>query len=676
MPEGNPKDALLVGLATLGITEVVLVDNRLEPRVDPAGWIEFVRGLRSTDPGGFRRLSSILDGLGHGSPDETPDVETYEELISSMVDPTGPGWETLRRAKQRYGERELIILEEFLGAINLQVSPYARAAEVPTDRQLYFVDYRMNEDPRTPGEDAKQLLRRIVDSAEDSGNPPGVILMSRIRPGERVDWLSVAKESGYLRFNFRFVDKVDLVRSADVLRYHLLDLVQGVPLGRAYFRHVGQVREALKSVAEEVTHKVMGLTPGDFGIFSQQVLQDPTGHKAVNHLTYLLSNLIDVALRNNPGVAASLEAFRGTLTSHPPMALEAESDSLHQIHAELLYDRSPGALGAPLGFGDIYWSPERDSTVLYLVITPECDLEPRKDGGPKVSSILLVTGRISPSYPGPSGDSVVTPLFIDEGGRCCWVRWNLQEPVVVDASLLVSARAAASGEPLTQEPELVAPAGADPVVIMAAPDAIAGRILSAETRTAPATADVADSLVEFAHAGSLAVPSHHTLVGPAADAGTGPISIMVSSPQVDVRPVYSKWGRLLRDHAERVQQRYATDLLEVGTEELLDATHVHRVPVLDKPDATSAATQVSLIECRMGKEVYLALGGDCCDLLVALPDAPSSDEVFSLRHLSPAAEFKKRCERNRLVLKDVGNVYYLIRTKGGVARNWEPKLGH
>jgi hypothetical protein len=530
----------------------------------------------------------------------------------------------------------------------------------------------MHEDPTTPGEDAKNLLRRIVGETQRTENPPGVILMSRSRPGEPVDWISVAEESGYLRFNFRFVDKQDLTRSADSFRYFLLDLVRGVPLGRAYYRHVVQIRAALNSVAERVSKKVMGLSPGDFGLFAGQVLQDPTGYKAVNHLMYLFSNLIDATLRNDPGVVESLEAFRGTLSSHPPTALASESDSLHKIHSELLYDRSSAVLNAPIGFGDIYWRPKLDRSTLYLVITPECDLEPRKDGGPKVSSIVLLTGRIETSNPNRGDDRVVTPLLIDED-RCCWVVWRLQEPVVIDAGLLVRRpeKEFRPGAPIVSEP---AESGAAETELTATiPESVDAGDSWHHTVVVTATFD--DSLPSVVVA--VAQPADESQsIDTQTDAASGEAPRwVVAAPHLEERVAYIKWGRLHRDHAEGIQQRYATDLLEVGTEDLLEATNVREMIVLAGPNETSAAARVSLIEYRMGKEVFHALGEDGSVLLEALPYVISSDMLLEMRRLTPKTAFKKFCEKSHLWHSEIQGSNYLVYAKGGLPKNWEPKIG-
>jgi|GEM_PF-6903364 len=575
----NLNDLLTEQLRQLDLTRAVAVDNRLETSVSPANWIQFLEQVQREHEEHYRRIVETLDAAGHSEIQATPTLELIAQLRQSLppeaLQAIGA---LLDGVMAKYGELELMRLEEYLAGVGVRMEPYTSIEGVPLDATLYFIDYRINEDAAAAGDEATQLLRRIVRKVQETKKPPAVFLLSRNIPATSDEWQQVAEQSGFFRFNFRYRDKPELVQSPEHFQFFLLDSLWCMTLGIAYFTHLQSMKESVKRVADQVTERILGLTPADFGMFAQQVLQDPSGFKATNHLFYLFTNLLRVALTNDEAVQQSVSSFRQTLTTHLPRAsVESESHALHRIHAELLYDRSRWVLDSPLSFGDILWAPAESTSVFFLVLTPECDLDPHGRGRPKASQIITLRGQVRDA-PSEGDNIVVTPLVPTAEGQYRWMLWDLRHPVVLEYEQLQVAQ-----------------------------------------------------------------------------------------------PRHVKWGRLHQEHGEKIQQRFATDLLAVGTEDIVQSSKRHTVQVWGGRRQDQLLGTMTLFEMRLENETYFAFGPECYFLFRQPRPVMPATTVYELQRYTAEADFRQQCGQSKLYLKLIGQSYHLVnRFAGDPGDAWSP----
>src|SRR5258706_9976805 len=174
------------------------------------------------------------------------------------------------------------------------------------------------------------------------------------------------------------------------------DLLDSLPLGRDYFSRVRSLRQAAQATVAKVAADTCGLVPADFQIFANAIGGSGDEQRATmaDHLISLFTGLLAAELRSDSETQDSLRNFFDMLMAKPGMAPgDVGSHTLHRLHARLLYDCSEWVTSTSMGVGDIYRC-RGDERSYYIVITPECDLEPRyEDGvciGPKVAFVVLL----------------------------------------------------------------------------------------------------------------------------------------------------------------------------------------------------------------------------------------------------------------------------------------------
>ncbi len=302
----------------------------------------------------------------------------------------------------------------------LRIETFRATAGVPTNAPLYFIDYSLDETPEKSGEGASGLLQKIVEAVTASGKPPAVFLMSRNRP-ERTRWQSVADNGGFLRFCFRYVDKPDLSSSPQHCWFQVDELLESLPLGRAYFSQVNKFNAALAKAAAQARKDLFQLTPADFREFAARKLKDKDGSQSARHLRHLFVRLLEAELESNPDVDEALQGF-GLILSRTQLRMRSDVDEgmLYRLQSKILYDRSATVLKSPIMFGDVFWQRYEGRYRYFLCITPECDLEVRSNGRPKAESLLLVEG-IAVDTPLEHGYLDHTPLVLmDESNKTRW----------------------------------------------------------------------------------------------------------------------------------------------------------------------------------------------------------------------------------------------------------------
>jgi hypothetical protein len=188
-----------------------------------------------------------------------------------------------------------------------------------------------------------------------------------------------------------------------------------------------------------VTNDLLRLTPADFCTFASQRLGG-AGRDSIRHLHFLFNGLLESSLNASSAVQESFEAFSNTLAESNISAMTSEGLALHELHAKILYDHTSYTLQRPLTFGDILIQNEEASGLLFLVLTPECDLELRQDGRPNAERILLLEGKRTALRQRSVDYLEYSPLLGESEGRPVhWIEWNLRRPTAIECDTLFKA---------------------------------------------------------------------------------------------------------------------------------------------------------------------------------------------------------------------------------------------
>jgi hypothetical protein len=277
---------------------------------------------------------------------------------------------------------------------------------------------------------------------------------------------------------------------------------------------------------------------------------------------------------------------------------DKDTHKLHELHTRLLYDRSKWVQTGPVVFGDMYRKPS-EPDVYYLVITPECDLDPRNKSGvwlPKADQILLIRGTPTNQPTDKHPENYVGMPFVSEK-EARWIRWRLRQALFVPSHELV--------------PKVPAPAEPDP---------------------------------------------------------NG----------------YFKWGRLRHVEAENVQQEYASDLVEVGLDDIsgLTQTRVIEFWHVQSGQPERRLDDIIIVEStnlKDDKSPYWAFGEGC--ELVLCPDTPGAiffpfADLVKLRSPTARKDFLDECKKKNLqYIETDGEPPRFVRSKSsfkGGKDGWQP----
>jgi hypothetical protein len=558
-------------LDDLQIHTVVLVDDEFAPSLPQDRWTELVDVARTHNPNLLSEIDRIVAEKGTGDVEDYPSAKALFSILRAVATSSCQQAKDLLAAPNV--QDSLVKLETYLLELKREVKKYWKIDDAPRNEKLYFLDFRMQQDPDTQGLDASLLLKRIIAELTDQGDPPAAVLMSRVRDDRpTVDDLEdiTRNGGGFVRSNFRYLDKTETLPSRSRFLFLMNDLLDSLPLGRDYFSRVRSLRQSAQATVAKIAADTCGLLPADLQIFANAIGGSGEERRTTmaNHLISLFTGLLVAELRNDSETYDSLGNFFDMLMAKPGMAPgDVGSHTLHRLHARLLYDCSNWVKSSPIGFGDIYRC-RGDGDSYYIVITPECDLEPRyKDGvcsGPKAPFIVLLRGELRDERP-PDRErdtEVVTPLIVDPDTESVrWVYWQLREPRIVPSK-------------------------------------------------------------RFVREGKR----------------------------------FSKWGRLRVQEAEKIQMRYATDLLAVGTDDLSDRAE-KREAVLWQLDAGKPAEQLALkkfnvmeiVNPKKREEVYWALAADCEHVLCADKDpiVPAST-IADLRSYQLKSEFINKLRQYKI----------------------------
>ncbi|CAN5458880.1 hypothetical protein BH11PLA2_BH11PLA2_29110 [soil metagenome] len=583
------------------LTEAILVDDQLEVDLTHPQWIQAVGQLKAEDRDAYTKLYRYIGEEGTGNVEEWPAEEIRPKALEIVNESKSTS--AIATLKQvRFKEAALEKLVVLLKKVGIDAVCKSRVTDddPPRTGKLYFLDYRMQGNDQTAGLDAAKLLRDLVK--REDVTPPSAILMSRGENNHptQPEWEQVAKDAGYFRFNFRYLDKGKMETGEMAFLFFLHELLESYPIGKKYYAQLQELRKAAKSAADAALKEIRQLSPAEFSIYAGKYLGDGTGRKASRHVLNLFLGLLDAEVKNNGDLEAGFRTFADMLMKTPMMATkDKDTHKLHDLHTRLLYDRSEWVLTGPIVFGDMYQKPNEPDTY-YLVITPECDLDPRDVDGvwiPKTPQILLIRGRLTTQPTDKHPESYVGMPFVSEK-ETRYIRWQLRDAHFVSSETLV-AKAATPPDP------------------------------------------------------------------------NG----------------YVKWGRLRNVEAEHVQQEYASDLVEVGLDDISGLTQARVIEYWQIAGSKEERKPVDLVivetaNLKDEKKPYFWAFGEGCELILC-PDSPGQvfftfAEFVKLRTPTPRRDFIDECKKKNLQLIDTEGeplrfVWSKTSFKGGKG-GWKPKV--
>ena len=609
-------------LGQLGINEAILVDDNLVRSLDQGRWDQIIESLGNDAADCLDSVRRVVRLRGTGNIEAVPDEEIQPEIFEIV---RGSGTDLAKSLLDALPFREgaLDRLHKHLEALGLTVHCYSQitAAEPKRDGKLYFLDYRMDPEDKNPGRHASDLLTQLLHSAGESEEIPAAVLMHRETgpPLTRPEWEEVARGAGYYRFNFRYLNKSTLDRGRNGFVFFLKELAEAIPIGREYLQQLRALKTTAKEATQRTLGKIMLLTPAEFGIFAQKYLEDDIGRKATKHVLELFLGLLDVEIRKDAALEKSFRDFASSLREKPKLASsDSESRVFHDLHTELLYDRSDWVLRGPHDFGDIYHKPPYKENY-YLLMTPECDLEPRfipasKAWTPKATDMLLLLGKVSSQRPsGKEEDTIPMPFASEKGKDQQWIYWQVRRPLIIPFAELPS----------------------------------------------PKKDDGKDSK-------------------PTTDSGVWPAEFYFYAG----RHKWHRWGRLRHNEAEHIQQRFVSDLASVGLENVSGKSMLQSASVYDmrrqKGKKFVANIELAVIpNPEKPNQPYFAFVEGCEEKLCTDDTSVAIfkwETLFELRHYLPKDRFREKCAPHNVYLTEPDtDRYYIVRSDDEkIAVTWKP----
>ncbi|QDT42548.1 hypothetical protein Pan241w_26330 [Gimesia alba] len=572
-------DRLKSQLQTLNINSVVIVDNQLVKSLRHDVWLKILAKLREEDEGTLEQIQSLVEDQGITPLESQQPDAIHNEILELISQSESPHVVELIEDLP-FGESELDSLVKYINELGLQAKKFYSIDNVPLTESLYFVDYSINETEEMSGQKASLLLERIVEKvSKDKLPPPAIILMSRNQPPKST-WEKVAENGGFLRFCFRYVDKPILAKSIELHSHYLEEVLECLPIGRAYFAQVGAFQESITSAAKSVMKELFQLSPADFRHFAIRRLHDKDSTQSARHLRYLFVRLLESELENSAAVESSLKEYARVLSDKNLRVHGDLSDSmLHQLQAKILYERSELVKTSPITFGDVFEEIQEVETKYYLCITPECDLEIRNEGKAKAEFLLLLEG-IPVSKKAEYDYLEYTPLLITNNSiGTQWLEWNFRRPKVV---------------PYEE------------------------------------AAEEKNNL--------------------------------------------KRWGRMRHEFAERVQQRFASDLLEVGTEETVSGIEVFPTALMGGKNGLDNKGEIKIIRYHVNDQELYAITEEIDDLFDDNPKRSfiPINNLKEFRVLQPKDAFCTLCREHKLFIIQKSDQMAMVWRGGGSLNDWQP----
>lgn len=366
------------------------------------------------------------------------DTPVPPEMVEDLIQHIAATKVHPRQIVQAYKNQQSTLkkLSEFVRQIGFETTLVHTRPKIADLGQvdLFLIDYQLWTE-EAPGETAVDLIREVMNHAEDlQQTPPMVVLMSKSISAEDVDkWDGIARQSGYFRINYDFLNKADFERDPRCLVLQLTYLLHHKPIAECYYSQIRSLLSETQQIAKDVSQNLFQVTPAEAEVFRHRIEQEGTTLSEV--FTRLFGEYVSKHLKTANGVRERMESLQKAIKEAGAFAPPAtHRHALHKLYADLLFTDCSKDKTNPPGFGDIY-TDGKDA--YYLVLTQECDLMPRGEKGPKVDRVLTIEGRImKEDVSSAEASSIVSKPILRDGDDLRWFWWDARKPHVIPYATL------------------------------------------------------------------------------------------------------------------------------------------------------------------------------------------------------------------------------------------------
>jgi hypothetical protein len=444
---------ILDAFNTNGIERILLIDDAFDPptlSADALGpLVDFLESPAGQAAGGEAGLTAdqmqaALDAALNGAADDDAVVGARAALFrmfassaDAKFDPDG----AFARAKGvTLGVlAPLIALLRKCDTADLRFAGLNDALEVfrAFEPHVVFLDYFLAPDipvtgaasPSAKGKAKKasiDLLVRMLRLPEIK--TPAVILMSSREMKDQADDFrrSVDKdaESQVMALRFRFLQKNWVTQDGTVLKIAndaadaLLDTTQGFEFGSVLQQALVKWRTGAREAMNAFLDEIGGLEPKDFAyLFRFRLLTE--GQRMSDYLEWMFGESLKAMVDET--VEWADDSFEklddGKLSGSIEGAFEGPSTRIARIFDRIRVNHHKVRAVTRYQLGDVYILA--GGTEARVVITPDCDLVPRK-GGPNAQTVLTMGGKLQ-SF---DKENTSADQFVFPGDKPYSVKWN------------------------------------------------------------------------------------------------------------------------------------------------------------------------------------------------------------------------------------------------------------
>lgn len=326
------------------------------------------------------------------------------------------------------GLHPLAYLSMFLEELDVDVT-YSDGQPDEKDLEkakLIFLDYQIP--PGVDGQVAINVLKSCMKLAEPclGGVPPFIVLMSKALTKEDVaKWEGVSNKSGYFRFNYTFLEKAVIADNHVAFIVRVFDLLGRFSLSTAYYKQIKKVIERSCVASKKSAHKLFGISPTDIEVFRPVLKKD--GAPLSKVLLSLYGSLLLREILSDDDTQATFASLdESVLKCDPRCCSGPMGNRLDRMLSEVLNDEKSVEKNS-INFGDVF-AFTADEDLFEMVISQECDLQPRSDGGIKIEKVLMVIGKKTITRESTSaGNIVYLPYWPKGKHKTIWIAWDTNQ---------------------------------------------------------------------------------------------------------------------------------------------------------------------------------------------------------------------------------------------------------
>lgn len=441
---------ILEAFTSNGIGRILFIDDVYDPPTLDETWsgdlvehIESEIGRAAILEQGVEEasLGSAIDAISRGDLDD----RTVKHVVSALY----RAFTSSRDAKYDPGERFKTLKGAGLDAVTPTVELVRKCGETvqvslaglenaeaifrEQQPDVLFLDYFLGPEVPVSGtvnkgtltaarQESVELLKRILEAG---GNPAVVLMSSRERQAKPEEYRREAGADKVLAVRFRFLSKgwIKRGRKSSLTISHeaadtLLDTTQGFRFGGVLQDALKVWRKGAEDALQALMNEVAGLEPKDFAYLLRFRLHEE-GEAMGHYLEWLfgesLRALVDESVDWDQGAIQQLDEVE--LSKGIEGAFDGPSLRIAKMFHRIRVNEYRRRKQTRDELGDLYAT--KDNAIVRAVVTPDCDLVPRK-GKLKVDSVLTMGGAIR-SF---DQESTSADHFLLRGNKAFSVKWN------------------------------------------------------------------------------------------------------------------------------------------------------------------------------------------------------------------------------------------------------------